>query len=134
MVSECGDSMAAVQGLLKKHEALEAELAARAERVKDLSSDGERLLAEGNLHSDALAHRIEALQVRHKINYQFILMKYHFINFYSLLRLQQYYLQSRIFLYFKSFKLTSNKRLLHLFQLGNRLCPKHLVLISIGKI
>ncbi|CAB3259280.1 unnamed protein product [Arctia plantaginis] len=64
VVSECGDSMAAVQGLLKKHEALEAELAARAERVKDLSSDGERLLAEGNLHSDALSHRIEALQAK----------------------------------------------------------------------
>lgn len=65
MVGECGDSMAAVQGLLKKHEALEAELAARAERVRDLSADGERLLQAGNLHSDALAHRIRALQVRH---------------------------------------------------------------------
>lgn len=64
VVGECGDSMAAVQGLLKKHEALEAELAARAERVKDLSSDGERLLAEGNLHSDALSHRIQALQAK----------------------------------------------------------------------
>lgn len=63
VVGECGDSMAAVQGLLKKHEALEAELAARAERVRDLSAEGEKLLAEGNLHSDALSHRIRALQV-----------------------------------------------------------------------
>ncbi|KOB66775.1 putative Spectrin alpha chain [Operophtera brumata] len=62
VVGECGDSMAAVQGLLKKHEALEAELAARAERVRDLSAEGEKLLAEGNLHSDALSHRIRALQ------------------------------------------------------------------------
>ncbi|XP_026324056.1 spectrin alpha chain isoform X2 [Hyposmocoma kahamanoa] len=64
VVGECGDSMAAVQGLLKKHEALEAELAARAERVRDLSADGERLLQAGNLHSDALAHRIRALQAK----------------------------------------------------------------------
>ncbi|XP_026728842.1 spectrin alpha chain isoform X2 [Trichoplusia ni] len=64
VVGECGDSMAAVQGLLKKHEALEAELAARGERVKDLAADGERLLAAGNLHADALAHRIRALQAK----------------------------------------------------------------------
>ncbi|CAH0600848.1 unnamed protein product [Chrysodeixis includens] len=64
VVGECGDSMAAVQGLLKKHEALEAELAARGERVKDLAADGERLLAAGNLHADALSHRIRALQAK----------------------------------------------------------------------
>lgn len=63
VVSECGDSMAAVQGLLKKHEALEAELAARGERVRDLAAEGERLLAAGNLHSEALAHRLDQLQV-----------------------------------------------------------------------
>lgn len=63
VVGECGDSMAAVQGLLKKHEALEAELAARGERVRELAADGERLLADGNLHADALSHRIRALQV-----------------------------------------------------------------------
>lgn len=63
VVGEVGDSMAAVQGLLKKHEALEAELAARADRVKDLSAEGEALLAQGNLHADALQHRIRALQV-----------------------------------------------------------------------
>lgn len=69
VVGECGDSMAAVQGLLKKHEALEAELAARADRVRDLASDGDALLAAGNLHADALSHRIRALQVlyRHTI-------------------------------------------------------------------
>uniref|UniRef100_A0A2A4K6N2 SH3 domain-containing protein n=1 Tax=Heliothis virescens TaxID=7102 RepID=A0A2A4K6N2_HELVI len=64
VVGECGDSMAAVQGLLKKHEALEAELAARGERVRDLQADGERLLAAGNLHADALSHRIRALQAK----------------------------------------------------------------------
>ncbi|KAJ8734339.1 hypothetical protein PYW07_014890 [Mythimna separata] len=64
VVGECGDSMAAVQGLLKKHEALEAELAARGERVRDLAADGERLLAAGNLHADALSHRIRALQAK----------------------------------------------------------------------
>ncbi|XP_075989691.1 alpha spectrin isoform X2 [Anticarsia gemmatalis] len=64
VVGECGDSMAAVQGLLKKHEALEAELAARAERVRELAADGERLLQAGNLHADALAHRIQALQAK----------------------------------------------------------------------
>ena len=63
VVSECGDSMAAVQGLLKKHEALEAELAARGERVRDLSAEGEQLLAAGNLHSEALSHRLEQLKV-----------------------------------------------------------------------
>lgn len=65
VVGECGDSMAAVQGLLKKHEALEAELAARGERVRDLKREGEVLLADGNLHADALAHRLATLQVTH---------------------------------------------------------------------
>ncbi|XP_049884519.1 spectrin alpha chain isoform X2 [Pectinophora gossypiella] len=64
VVGECGDSMAAVQGLLKKHEALEAELAARADRVRDLSQEGEQLLQQGNLHADALSHRIRALQAK----------------------------------------------------------------------
>ncbi|XP_041973839.1 spectrin alpha chain isoform X3 [Aricia agestis] len=64
VASECGDSMAAVQGLLKKHEALEAELAGRGERVRDLLADGERLLAAGNLHADALSHRLAALQAK----------------------------------------------------------------------
>lgn len=64
MVGECGDSMAAVQGLLKKHEALEAELAARGDRVRELATEGERLLAAGNLHSDALSHRIRALHAK----------------------------------------------------------------------
>ncbi|XP_032521109.1 spectrin alpha chain isoform X1 [Danaus plexippus] len=64
MASECGDSMAAVQGLLKKHEALEAELAARGVRVRDLTTEGEALLAAGNLHADALAHRLHALQAK----------------------------------------------------------------------
>ncbi|XP_063373302.1 spectrin alpha chain [Cydia amplana] len=64
VVGDCGDSMAAVQGLLKKHEALEAELASRGERVRDLAAEGERLLAAGNLHSDALQHRIRALQAK----------------------------------------------------------------------
>nr|ANG83465.1 spectrin alpha chain [Biston betularia] len=64
VVGECGDSMAAVQGLLKKHEALEAELAARGERVRELAADGERLLAAGNLHADALSHRLRALHAK----------------------------------------------------------------------
>ncbi|XP_038209252.1 spectrin alpha chain isoform X2 [Zerene cesonia] len=64
VVGECGDSMAAVQGLLKKHEALEAELAARGERVRDLTTEGEKLLAAGNIHADALSHRLHALQAK----------------------------------------------------------------------
>ncbi|CAK1548048.1 unnamed protein product [Leptosia nina] len=64
VVGECGDSMAAVQGLLKKHEALEAELAARGERVKDLTAEGEKLLAAGNIHAEALSHRLHALQAK----------------------------------------------------------------------
>lgn len=63
VVGDCGDSMAAVQGLLKKHEALEAELAARGERVRDLASAGQQLLDDGNLHSEAVAQRTRALQV-----------------------------------------------------------------------
>ncbi|XP_053601908.1 spectrin alpha chain isoform X2 [Plodia interpunctella] len=64
VVSDCGDSMAAVQGLLKKHEALEAELQARGQRVKELATDAERLVADGNLHSEALTHRMGALQAK----------------------------------------------------------------------
>lgn len=68
VVGECGDSMAAVQGLLKKHEALEAELAARGDRVADITAEGRRLVDGGNLHAEALAHRLHTLQVRINIH------------------------------------------------------------------
>lgn len=67
-MGECGDSMAAVQGLLKKHEALEAELAARGDRVADITAEGRRLVDGGNLHAEALAHRLHTLQVRINIH------------------------------------------------------------------
>ncbi|XP_048482065.1 spectrin alpha chain isoform X4 [Plutella xylostella] len=64
VVAECGDSMAAVQGLLKKHEALEAELAARGERGRELAAAGDALLRQGNLHADALSQRLRQLQAK----------------------------------------------------------------------
>ncbi|RWS03708.1 hypothetical protein B4U79_02448, partial [Dinothrombium tinctorium] len=63
-VEDYGDTMAAVQGLLKKHDAFEADHAVHKERCADIISAGQQLIADGNHHSDAIDQRLKQLQSR----------------------------------------------------------------------
>ncbi|KAL3280132.1 hypothetical protein HHI36_017636 [Cryptolaemus montrouzieri] len=61
-VEDYGDTMAAVQGLLKKHDAFETDFHAHRERCKDISDAGKRLVEQGNHHTDSINQRIQTLQ------------------------------------------------------------------------
>jgi spectrin alpha len=63
-VEDYGDSMAAVQGLLKKHDAFETDFAVHRDRCGDIIGAGDQLLQKGNHHSDAIAQRCQQLQSR----------------------------------------------------------------------
>lgn len=63
-VEDYGDTMAAVQGLLKKHDAFETDFQAHRDRCKDISDDGQRLISEGNHHSDSINQRCQQLQTK----------------------------------------------------------------------
>lgn len=62
-VDDYGDSMAGVQGLLKKHEAFESDLAVHKQRVADTIAMGQQLIAADNHHKPAIEQRINLLQV-----------------------------------------------------------------------
>jgi spectrin alpha len=62
-VEDYGDTMAAVQGLLKKHDAFETDFAAHRDRCTDICTAGEQLMADGNHHSESIAQRCQQLQV-----------------------------------------------------------------------
>lgn len=55
--------MAAVQGLLKKHDAFETDFAAHRDRCADICSAGAQLTEAHNHHSDSIAQRCHQLQV-----------------------------------------------------------------------
>ena len=59
--SDLGQNMAAVQGLLKKHDAFETDLAAHKGRVDDIYAGGQALIREDNHHKDAILQRCEGL-------------------------------------------------------------------------
>lgn len=61
-VEDYGDSMAAVQGLLKKHDAFETDFAAHHDRCSDISENGATLVANKNHHSDSISQRCAQLQ------------------------------------------------------------------------
>nr|MBE5724194.1 alpha spectrin [Cucujiformia] len=61
-VEDYGDTMAAVQGLLKKHDAFETDFQAHRERCKDISDVGKQLVERGNHHTDSIRQRIQTLQ------------------------------------------------------------------------
>ncbi|KAI1305303.1 Spectrin alpha chain [Halotydeus destructor] len=63
-VEDYGDTMAAVQGLLKKHDAFEADFAVHRERCADIINAGKQLLSEGNHHKEAIEQRLSQLQSR----------------------------------------------------------------------
>ncbi|XP_031333128.1 spectrin alpha chain isoform X3 [Photinus pyralis] len=63
-VEDYGDTMAAVQGLLKKHDAFETDFQAHRDRCKDISQDGQKLVSEGNHHADSINQRCQQLQTK----------------------------------------------------------------------
>uniref|UniRef100_T1IUQ9 Spectrin alpha chain n=1 Tax=Strigamia maritima TaxID=126957 RepID=T1IUQ9_STRMM len=63
-VEDYGDTMAAVQGLLKKHDAFETDFAVHRSRCGDITNAGNQLVQKGNHHSDAIAQRCQQLQSR----------------------------------------------------------------------
>ncbi|XP_063696613.1 spectrin alpha chain [Culicoides brevitarsis] len=61
-VEDYGDSMAAVQGLLKKHDAFETDFAAHKDRCSDICSNGASLVSSNNHHSDSIKQRCVQLE------------------------------------------------------------------------
>lgn len=60
------DTMAAVQGSLKKHDVMETEFANHHDRVNDLNSEGRKLIESGNHHKDGIQDRLSLLGNRSK--------------------------------------------------------------------
>ncbi|XP_035787487.1 spectrin alpha chain isoform X2 [Anopheles albimanus] len=56
-VEDYGDSMAAVQGLLKKHDAFETDFAAHRDRCSDIRDNGQTLVTNNNHHGDSISQR-----------------------------------------------------------------------------
>ena len=61
-VEDYGDSMAAVQGLLKKHDAFETDFATHNDRCTDICEQGAGLVANKNHHSDNIGARCQQLK------------------------------------------------------------------------
>lgn len=59
-----GENMAAVQGLLKKHDAFEVDLDVHRQRIADLIDQGQQLIAAGNHHAGVIQTRCQQLQNR----------------------------------------------------------------------
>ncbi|XP_012266103.2 spectrin alpha chain isoform X2 [Athalia rosae] len=63
-VEDYGDTMAAVQGLLKKHDAFETDFAAHGDRCKDICDAGAALVEAGNHRADAISQRCAQLRTK----------------------------------------------------------------------
>ncbi|XP_076454932.1 LOW QUALITY PROTEIN: spectrin alpha chain-like [Babylonia areolata] len=57
-----GDTMAAVQGLLKKHEAFETDFQVHRDRCSEIKKEGQRLIDEGNHNTVSIRERIAGLE------------------------------------------------------------------------
>ncbi|XP_023696436.2 spectrin alpha chain, non-erythrocytic 1 isoform X2 [Paramormyrops kingsleyae] len=57
-----GDTLAAVQGLLKKHEAFETDFTVHRDRVSDVCSNGDELISKNNHHVDNISAKMKALR------------------------------------------------------------------------
>ena len=53
--------MAAVQGLLKKHDAFETDISVHGDRCTDICEAGKKLINDRNHHADSIAQRCEQL-------------------------------------------------------------------------
>jgi spectrin alpha len=61
-IPDLGQNMAAVQGLLKKHDAFETDLSVHTDRVEEICSAGQELVGTGNHHSDSIVQRCDQLR------------------------------------------------------------------------
>lgn len=59
---EYGETLAAVQGLLKKHDAFDTDFQVHNERCREITKDGEKLIADGNHHADNIRRRCDELK------------------------------------------------------------------------
>jgi spectrin alpha len=65
-VPDLGDNMAAVQGLLKKHDAFETDLSVHMSRSAEICNDGQKLIDDRNHHVESIAQRCD--QLRNKMH------------------------------------------------------------------
>lgn len=88
--------MAAVQGLLKKHDAFETDFAVHRDRSADICNAGAKLTEAKNHHSESIAQRCQQLQVNLAF-YNFLSFHYDyiFLNTGLLSFLKFYYSSSR---------------------------------------
>merc|ERR1712117_788785 len=61
-VPDLGDNMAAVQGLLKKHDAFETDLSVHSERCNEICAAGQKLIEDKNHHADSIVQRCDRLR------------------------------------------------------------------------
>merc|ERR1712051_750968 len=62
-VPDLGENMAAVQGLLKKHDAFETDLSVHTERCTEIcSGQGQQLIEDRNHHADSIVQRCDQLR------------------------------------------------------------------------
>lgn len=57
-----GENMAAVQGLLKKHDTFDVDLETHKSRINDIASLGQKLIDENNHHAPEIRQRIDQLR------------------------------------------------------------------------
>ncbi|XP_077140491.1 spectrin alpha chain, non-erythrocytic 1 isoform X4 [Ranitomeya variabilis] len=57
-----GDTLAAIQGLLKKHEAFETDFTVHKDRVHDVCANGEDLIHKNNHHVDNITAKMQGLR------------------------------------------------------------------------
>lgn len=65
-VPDLGENMAAVQGLLKKHDAFETDLSVHTDRCNEICGAGQKLIDDGNHHADSIVNRCD--QLRNKMH------------------------------------------------------------------
>ncbi|XP_072344928.1 spectrin alpha chain, non-erythrocytic 1 isoform X1 [Scyliorhinus torazame] len=59
-----GDTLAAVQGLLKKHEAFETDFTVHRDRVHDVCANGEELIKKNNHYVENIAAKMKGLRAK----------------------------------------------------------------------
>ncbi|ESO09912.1 hypothetical protein HELRODRAFT_156368 [Helobdella robusta] len=59
-----GDSLAAVQGLLKKHNAFETDFKVHEDRCNEITKEGGKLISEGNHNADNIKQRCQTLKAK----------------------------------------------------------------------
>ncbi|XP_051492286.1 spectrin alpha chain, non-erythrocytic 1 isoform X3 [Apus apus] len=57
-----GDTLAAIQGLLKKHEAFETDFTVHKDRVNDVCANGEDLIKKNNHHVESITAKMKGLK------------------------------------------------------------------------